>query len=295
MVEKFLEYLSFEKRYSKLTVQAYRIDLIQATDYLISTYDLELINVNKIHLRSWIVEMKNSGMSNRTIHRKISAVKSYFKFLLKIGEIENNPAARIVLPKLESRLPEFINKDELNELLQNTEPTIRDFSSIRNYLLLIVLYATGMRRAEIIGLKNDSVDLVGGKVKILGKRNKERIIPIGVRTIGLMNEYFELRTLRFDESNSCFFLSDSGEKLTEKFVYDVINKYLGSIPSLKKRSPHILRHTFATQLLDNGADLMSIKDLLGHESLSSTQVYTHNTIEKLKTIYKSAHPKEHKT
>lgn len=294
MVDKFLEYLSFEKRYSSLTVQAYQKDLEQLEVYLEEQYGLSAVLATKSQLRSWLVELRSKGCSNKTILRKASAVKSFYKFLLKIGELESNPSAQLILPKVETRLPEYVNVKDIEDLLHKVRPNQEDFTEFRNYTILLTLYASGMRRAELIALKSIDVDLVEGKLKVFGKRSKERLIPVNKEVNVWLRKYQELKAQKFGQQNDVFFVSDKGEKLSEKFVYHLINEYLGKVPSLKKKSPHILRHTFATQMLDSGADLMAIKDLLGHESLSSTQVYTHNTIEKLKSIYKSAHPRERK-
>ncbi|CAG5085223.1 tyrosine-type recombinase/integrase [Parvicella tangerina] len=294
MRENFLEYLSYEKNYSPLTVTAYRNDLEQFEQFIQNEFDISLVEVNSFQVRSWIVALKNQGLKNKSIHRKMSAVKSFFKFLLKIEEVEINPTSKVALPKLESKLPDFVRESEMEVLLNCAEQEVKDYNSRMEYTVFLMLYATGMRRAELVNLKSENVDLAQRVVKVLGKRNKERVIPLGENVVKEIKRYVDERNRNALDSLT-FFVNDQGEKLTEKFVYQLVNNYLSSVPSLKKRSPHVLRHTFATQMLENGADLMAIKDLLGHESLSSTQIYTHNTIEKLKQVYKSAHPKERKS
>ncbi len=294
MLKKFLDYLNYEKNYSALTLRAYKTDLEQFQSFVYESFDLEMHEVNSFQVRSWVVALKNGNLKNKTIHRKVSSVKSFFKFLLKIGELEVNPTSKVALPKLESRLPDFVREKDMKALLDQLEQEITDFKSLSGYTIFLLLYATGMRRAELISLTDNSFDLDNGVVKVLGKRNKERIIPIE-ESLQQRLRHFSQEKRNQGLAGLTFFVNSKGEKLTEKFVYQLVNNYLSVIPSLKKKSPHVLRHTFATQMLENGADLMAIKDLLGHESLSSTQVYTHNTIEKLKQVYKSAHPKERKS
>lgn len=294
MLEKFIEYLNYEKHYSALTLKAYINDLEQFEEFIQNSFDITLLDVDSFQVRSWVVKLKNEGLKNRTIHRKVSSVKSFFKFLLKIGELEVNPTSKVALPKLESRLPDFVRENDIRPVLAKIRNEIDGFDSLTGYTVFLLLYATGMRRAELINLNSGSVDLNEGVVKVLGKRNKERLIPLEDGVSEELRIYSIEKTKTGFESLT-FFVDSRGQKLTEKFVYQLVNNYLSVVPSLKKRSPHVLRHTFATQMLENGADLMAIKDLLGHESLSSTQVYTHNTIEKLKQVYKSAHPREHKS
>lgn len=294
MLDKFLEYLKYEKHYSPLTIGAYQTDLEQFSIFVDDSFDLGLLDVDSFQVRSWVVSLKNQGLKNKSIHRKVSSVKSFYKFLLRIGEVEVNPTSKLALPKLESRLPDFVRENDMRELLTEIKDKIKGFNSLVNYSVFLLLYATGMRRAELVGLKQEAIDFDNGTVKVLGKRNKERIIPVETSVLNELKNYKNEKDLRGLNTTS-FFVNEKGEKLTEKFVYQTVNNYLSVVPSLKKRSPHVLRHTFATQMLENGADLMAIKDLLGHESLSSTQVYTHNTIEKLKQVYKSAHPRERKS
>lgn len=292
MQKKFLEYLEYERHYSAHTLVAYKKDLEQLEVYLLEAFGVELIEVESQFLRSWIVSLKEAGLGNRSIHRKVSSVKSFFKFLLKIGEVKYNPAGKLPLPKLESRLPEFVKESDMEALMKLSEDDVSDFCALRNHVILTLLYSTGIRRAELINLKRMDVNFHEGVIKVFGKRSKERIIPLNEYASRWMSKYLNSPEMTNRDLSSEVFVSDSFEKLSEKFVYNLVNNYLSKVPALKKKSPHILRHTFATQMLDNGADLSSIKDLLGHESLSSTQVYTHNTIEKLKEVYKSAHPRE---
>lgn len=294
MLEKFLDYLKYEKHYSVLTLRAYENDLSQFEDFLKLTFNIEMLGADSFQVRSWIVSLKNEGLKNKTIHRKASSIKSFYKFLLRIGELEQSPASKLALPKVESRLPEYIKESEMQVILSRLKDQVEDYESLMRYTIFLLLYTTGMRRAELINLKADAVDLNSGVLKVLGKRNKERVIPLEVSVCAELG-VFEEEKRRSGLSGITFFVNTENEKLSEKFVYQLVNNYLGLVPSLKRKSPHILRHTFATQMLENGADLIAIKDILGHESLSSTQVYTHNTIEKLKQVYKSAHPRERKS
>lgn len=294
MVKKFLEYLKYEKHYSELTINAYQTDLEQFSEFIDDSFDEELLSVNSFQVRSWVVNLKNQGLKNKSIHRKISSLKSFYKFLLKIGEMDVNPTSKVALPKLASRLPDFVREDDMKLLLENLQNQLSDFDALTKFTVFLLLYSTGMRRAELINLKDESVAFDKETIKVLGKRNKERIIPMESSLKNKLKIYQQQKN-ELGLSTLTFFVNSKGQKLTEKFVYQTVNNYLSMVPSLKKRSPHVLRHTFATQMLENGADLMAIKDLLGHESLSSTQVYTHNTMEKLKQVYKSAHPKERKS
>lgn len=294
MVKKFLEYLKYEKHYSELTINAYQTDLEQFSKFVDDSFEEELLLVNSFQVRSWVVNLKNQRLKNKSIHRKISSLKSFYKFLLKIGEIDVNPTSKVALPKLASRLPDFVREDDMKLLLENLQDQLNDFDALTRYTVFLLLYSTGMRRAELINLKDEAVAFDKETIKVLGKRNKERIIPMESSVKNKLKIYQQQKE-ELGLGKLTFFVNSKGQKLTEKFVYQTVNNYLSMVPSLKKRSPHVLRHTFATQMLENGADLMAIKDLLGHESLSSTQVYTHNTMEKLKQVYKSAHPKERKS
>jgi integrase/recombinase XerC len=288
--QRFLAYLQYEKRYSSHTVTAYRIDLDQFTAYLHHQYDLdEIQSADHPMIRSWLVSMMEQGISPRSVNRKLTTLKSYFKFLLREGVIEINPMLKVRSPKIQKRLPVFVDKDKMGILLDRFDVG-EGYPGIRNKLILELFYSTGMRLSELVNLKETDIDFFQGTVKVLGKRNKERLIPFGNKIESLMKLYLQEKHKSFNGFNELF-MTDKGKPIYPKLVYRIVTGYLGEITTLEKKSPHVLRHTFATHLLNNGAELNAVKELLGHANLSATQVYTHNTIEKLKEIYKQAHPK----
>ncbi len=290
MVESFVKYLQFEKRFSDHTITAYTNDLQQLSQFLIDTFEIVKIEeAQHAHLRSWVVHMMDSGLSARSVNRKIVSVKSFFKFLQKREMIEVNPATRIKSLRVPKDLPNFVKEGEMDNLLDHFSFT-EDFSGQRDKLMLELLYATGMRLSELIGLTDESVNTYERTIKVLGKRNKERIIPLHAEVINQINEYKRLRDMESPASEKLL-ITDSGNDLYPQIVYNTVKKYLSQVTTLSKTSPHVLRHTFATHLLNKGADLNAVKDLLGHASLASTQVYTHNSIEKLKAVFDQAHPK----
>jgi integrase/recombinase XerC len=286
--DSFVEYLQFEKRFSPHTLVAYQTDLSQFIDYLEHTYEIKLVEeINHSFIRSWIVDLMNHKISPRSVNRKITALKTFYKFLLRQKIVVENPMLKIQSPKTSKRLPVFVEKEKMDTLLDNIEFG-DDAQGLRNKLIIELFYATGMRLSELINLKQSDVDLYANQVKVLGKRNKERIIPFAAELKNLIKKYMDTKP---DSSMDLLFLSDKGKKMSEKFVYTSVKMYLSQVTTIDKKSPHVLRHTFATHMLNNGADLNAIKDLLGHANLSATQVYTHNTVEKLKNINKQAHPK----
>jgi integrase/recombinase XerC len=290
--ESFLQYLLVEKRYSKHTIISYRNDLGQFTLFLETLGHSALASdVTSAEVRAWIVGMMDSGISAVTVHRKISCLRIFFRWLRKEGLVSQDPMEKVVLPKRKKKLPVFVTEDSLDNLLDNYEFG-NDFSGIRNRTIIEMLYFTGMRRAELIGLTLADVDLPSGQCKVTGKRNKQRIIPLIDSFRARLEEYLIIRGASFGSSSEgWFFLTDSGNRLYDKFVYNVVRRYLTMVTTIDKKSPHVLRHTFATHMLNHGADLNSIKELLGHANLSATQIYTHNTFEKLKEVYKQAHPR----
>jgi integrase/recombinase XerC len=290
--DRFIQYIQFEKRYSPHTVTSYRIDLGQFFLYLETVYQVtEIQDVNYLQIRSWLVEMMEQKITPRSINRKITTLKSFYKFLIREGAIEENPMSKIIAPKMSKRLPVFVEKDKM-DLLFDTVDFGEGFEAARNRLIVELFYMTGMRLSELVSLKLHDIDLPRQTIKVLGKRNKERIIPFSRSMEKSLNTYIELRNgLPNIYDRDYLFLTEKGKKVYQKLVYRLINYYLSVVTTLDKRSPHVLRHTFATHMLNNGADLNAIKELLGHANLSATQVYTHNTIEKLKTVYKQAHPK----
>jgi len=288
LINNFLEYLKIEKRYSNHTLASYENDLFQFDNYLSNFYDsLSLVSVDMIHVRSYMVELLELQLAKSSVARKISTIKSLYKFLKKEQVISSSPVQLLETPKIDKRLPTFIKEDEIINLFE--EFKFEDsFNGKRDRLILALLYQTGIRLSEIIGLKNKDVRVQ--EIKVLGKRNKERIIPISSIVSSLVVDYLNDKNFAFPENNF-FLVTDKGNKLYEKFVYRKVNYYLSMVSSKQKKSPHILRHTFATHMLNNGADLNAIKEILGHENLSATQVYTHNTFQKLKSIHKQSHPR----
>jgi integrase/recombinase XerC len=317
--ERFIDYLRFEKRFSPNTILSYEHDLEQFTAYLQSQYLVkELSSVDHLIIRSWVVSLLEQQIAPRTINRKLSTLKSFYHFCLRIGAVETNPTLKVISPKVSKHLPVFIEKEKLQRLFSDIDFGI-GFESLRDRLMIMMLYATGMRRAEMIGLRLSDIDFAKSTLKVLGKRSKERIIPIGSYLCNLTDIYIKERNAIFEHLSASNFPAESGELQKENFlnaerstlpnnteflfvssgghkmnarqVYGIVHKYLSMISSQTKLSPHVLRHTFATHMLNEGADLNAIKELLGHTSLAATQVYTHNTIEKLKLIYKQAHPR----
>lgn len=284
----FLEFIQYEKRASKHTLVAYSNDIKQFVTYLSTTYEItKIAEVNHTIIRSWIVSLMEQKISPRSVNRKITTLKTFYKFLLRQSIVTENPMLKILSPKTSKRLPVFIEKEKMDTLLDDTVFG-DDFEGQRNKLIIELFYATGIRLSELINLKQSNVDLYLCQIKVLGKRNKERIIPFNTILKDQIQQYI---TAKADLNDEFLFINKNGKQLYEKFVYRIVNTYLSQITTVNKKSPHVLRHTFATHMLNNGADLNAIKELLGHANLSATQVYTHNTVEKLKNIHKQAHPK----
>lgn len=292
--EKFIHYLRYEKRYSSHTVLAYRNDLEQLFGFLQITYDInDIKELTPQMLRTWMVDQADKKQSNRTINRKLSAFKAFFRFLKKEGLIEENPLSKVQSPKAPKRLPSFVKEDKM-ELLFNENLFTDDFRGLRDSMVMELLYASGIRVSELTGLRESDVDFQRMALKVLGKRNKERYIPFGLHFKKKLEEYLTVKHNEFlivDKNEGYLIVTDKGYRTYQKMIYRIVNKYLSFVTTQDKKSPHVLRHTFATHLLNHGADLNAIKEILGHASLSATQVYTHNSIEKLKKIYKLAHPK----
>lgn len=293
--ESFLDYLRFEKHYSQHTVRSYDNDIGQFFSFIQEHKGSdELSGIASTDIRSWMIHMIDSGYSTVSVHRKISSLRTFFRYAMRSGELKINPVENITLPKRNKRLPVFLEEESLDRLLD-----VYDFgegySGKRNRMIIDMLYTTGMRRAELISLRIDDIDLPERVVRVLGKRNKQRIIPLLGSFCDDLASYIDLRMDNYpDKSEGWLFLTDRGNKLYDKFVYNTVRKYLGMVTTVEKKSPHVLRHTFATHMLNHGADLNSIKEMLGHANLSATQVYTHNTFEKLKKVYKQAHPRANK-
>jgi len=290
--ESFLQYLQIEKRYSLHTVRSYLNDLDQFYLFLLSLgLADDPVTVTSHDIRAWIVSMLDNNYSAISVHRKISCLRVFYRYLRKQGVIKNDPLEKVVLPKRKKVLPVFIDEEAINKLLDNYEFG-EGFAGIRNRTIIELLYLTGMRRSELIGLRDNDIDLSDGSLKVTGKRNKQRIIPLFKPFVKRLEEYIKVRDANVvTGNNGWFFITDKGNKLYDKYVYSIVNSYLAMVTTIEKKSPHILRHTFATHMLNRGVDLNSIKELLGHANLSATQIYTHNTFEKLKKIYKQAHPR----
>lgn len=291
MLEKFLEYLQFEKRYSPHTITSYKKDLEDFSHFFLRTESSDnLARADKKIIRNFIVELSENDISKRSINRKLSSLRSFYLFLLKIGEITVSPTEGISSLKFypEKQIP--ISKEEMQDLNERIFEQVHD---VLEKCIMEVLYQTGMRKAELCGLIFENVDLYENELKVIGKGNKERVIPISDELSELLKSYLEIRNPQ-TEFKSYFFVNKKGKKLNEKFVYVVVNKYLSLITTKEKKSPHILRHSFATHVLDNGAEISKVKKMLGHSSLASTQVYTNANIEQLKKVFNQAHPRASK-
>ncbi|WP_299128870.1 tyrosine-type recombinase/integrase [uncultured Winogradskyella sp.] len=291
-LKAFSNYLSLEKKYSKHTVLAYGRDLELFQEFMLENHDSRFIeNVSYSEIRQWIVELVNSGVSNRTINRKISSLSSYFKFLQKIKVRDTNPLKNHKALKVGKKVQLPFSEEELKDVLENTIEII-DFESARNQLIIVLFYATGIRRIELVNLKISGIDFSNKQIKVLGKRNKERYIPLINQLVTFLKIYLDYRNqLPEIKDNDILFLTKKGLKIYEKLVYRIINKYFSKASTKAKCSPHVLRHTFATHLLNKGADLNAVKELLGHTSLAATQIYTHNSIAELKKVYEKSHPR----
>jgi integrase/recombinase XerC len=291
---RFIQYIQFEKRYSPHTVSAYQSDLDQFIRFL-NTPEETITHPSEIthHLiRNWMVAMMSEDITARSITRKIATLRKYFKFLLQEGIIIHNPASKINTPKSPKNLPVVVEDAKLTQMLDDNEVFTHDFKGVRDKLVIETLFGTGMRLAELLGVKETDINIYEGTVKVLGKRNKQRIIPINNELKLLISEYLDLKkSQNFNNNSLTLLVTDKGADAYPKLIYLIVQKYLSYISTQNKKSPHVLRHTFATSLLNRGADLNAIKELLGHANLSATQIYTHNSVERLKSIYKQAHPK----
>jgi integrase/recombinase XerC len=291
-MQSFLDFLKFQKRYSQHTIISYENDLRSFFDFLQTQFSESSPKaVIPSFVRTWMASLKESGMESRSINRKISTLKSFFKYLMRQGIVESSPMTTIVSPKVKKRLPQFVNEQDIGTLFNYVEfPD--DWEGRTHRLLLELFYNTGIRQAELVSLKESQVDFGNSNIKVLGKGNKERIIPISQTLRESLWNYIIDKKQSLEKADDVVLLvNEKGRKLYPRYVYNVVKKYLSAVSTIDKRSPHVLRHTFATHLMNNGAELNVVKELLGHSSLAATQVYTHNTIEKLKDVYKKAHPK----
>lgn len=291
-IQPFIEYLKFEKRYSVHTLTAYKTDLYEFIEFVKIQYgNIDLASISHVEVRSWLARLKEQGLTAKSLNRKISTLKSFFKYLLKNGLIDISPMVKVISPKIGKRLPVFVKEEETQLLLNSLSSSTENWRSLNARMIITILYATGLRLSELINLKEKQVDFARSQIKVLGKGNKERIIPLSGKLINSIREYQQLKRKEFEIDEDVLLVSEKGKKLYPKYAYLIVNQYLGQSSTLDKKSPHVLRHSFATHLMNNGADLNAVKELLGHSSLAATQVYTHNTIEKLKDIHKKAHPK----
>jgi integrase/recombinase XerC len=292
LLQQFLDFLKFQKRYSQHTVISYQTDLIGFFNFVAITFgETPLPDIRPAYVRSWLAQLKENGMESKSINRKISTLKSFFKYLLKEQQIMVSPMSTVISPKVSKRLPQFVEKKDIETLFNYVEfPD--NWQGKTDRILLQLFYNTGIRQAELVNLKENQVDSGKNVIKVLGKGNKERIIPVSQLLLDELKNYMVDKRKLLEQFNADILLINAnGKKLYPKYVYNTVNKYLSKITTISKKSPHVLRHTFATHLMNNGADLNAVKELLGHSSLAATQIYTHNTIEKLKDIHKKAHPK----
>ncbi len=292
MQDSFLKYLQYEKRYSNHTLTSYKNDLDQFSKHL-TVHDkvLTFDNAKHPHIRSWIISLVEDGLQPKSINRKIASLRSFYKYLLKQGVIKKDPTSKIKVLKTSKKLPQFISENDILQLLDNSVFE-DDFAGLRDKLVLELLYGTGIRLAELISLQPANISINNSTLKVLGKRNKERVIPFSKSLGQLIEEYVsEKKRLFTSQENTPFIVTNDGKRVYPMFIYRLVKKYLNLFTTIDKRSPHVLRHTFATHLLNKGAELNAVKDLLGHTSLAATQVYTHNSLEKLKSVFDQAHPK----
>jgi integrase/recombinase XerC len=292
MIDSFLKYLTYEKRYSRHTIQSYYTDLNQFNTFIETHHDIRgTENADHRMIRDWMVYLVESGLQPRSINRKVASLRSYYKFLMKRKTISSDPSRKVRILKSGKNIPHFLREDEIIRMFDEYDFG-SGFEGTRDKLLLELLYGTGIRLSELINLKVGDIDFYEGTIRVLGKRNKERIIPLNTELVNLMHQYLSQKKDAFKINGTDYLIvSNTGEKCYPMLIYRTVRKYLNLFTSIDKRSPHILRHTFATHLLNKGAELNAVKDLLGHTSLAATQVYTHNSLEKLKKVFDQAHPK----
>jgi integrase/recombinase XerC len=289
--ESFINYLKYEKRCSSHTILAYQHDLSQFGEFFSQLAgELDVKKVNRKIIREWVVQLMEEKQSPRSVRRKISTLKTFFKYLMKMEVLESTPVVDIPLPKVRKKLPFFVEENNLHHLLDDGFFP-ESFSGVRDKMIIAMLYGTGIRLNELLTLTEDRIDLDQCQIKVKGKRNKERIIPFSLSLRPQIVEYLQMKEKVFGDITHEFIVTDKGEPAYEKLIYRVVTSYLTIVTKLDKRSPHVLRHTYATHLLNKGADLNAVKELLGHANLGATEIYTHTTFEKLHTIYQQAHPR----
>lgn len=291
MINQFLDYLRYERNASPQTVQTYEESLRAFESYLtFRDNELSMDSVDTDLIRDWMESLMDKGNSASTINKNLSALRSFYRFALRRELVKKDPAHAVTGPKKSKPLPQFLREGEMDRLLDGLEWD-SSFNNVRARTILLLFYEAGLRRSELIGLDDKDIDFEAAQLKVTGKRNKQRIVPFGAELAETLKNYKAKRQEEFGETSGALFLSDKGERISGAQVYQIVRKYLSMVTSLKKRSPHVLRHTFATAMLNNGAGLETIKSLLGHESVSTTEIYTHTTFEQLKRIYKEAHPR----
>ena len=291
LTDSFLDYLRYERNYSEKTVLAYGEDISQLKEFAQDEIgEFNPIEVKPELIREWIVSLMDKGYTSTSVNRKLSSLRSFYKFLLKRGEVVVDPLRKITGPKNQKPLPSFLKENEMNKLLDETDFG-EGFKGCRDHLIIEMFYATGMRLSELIGLDDVDVDFSASLLKVTGKRNKQRLIPFGEELKEEMRKYVDIRNEQIQKVSDAFFVKENGERLYKNLVYNLVKRNLSKVVTLKKRSPHVLRHTFATTMLNNEAELGAVKELLGHSSLATTEIYTHTTFEELKKVYKQAHPR----
>lgn len=293
--EKFIQYLRYEKNYSSLTEISYLKDLTQFQEFVTAECGAtDWKEIDSDMIRIWISQLMEEGMKARSVNRKLSALKSFFRYLKRNDVVRQNPAEQVSGPKITKRLPTFVNNDDLNKVIDDPLAYDDDFRGHRDRFLIELFYLTGMRQAELISLKDSDIDFSHNTLRVTGKRNKQRLIPFSDETKEKLRLYIERRNHEIANKSPFLFVKEDGNPLYPRLVYRVIHKHLDSIPTLSKKSPHVLRHSFATGMLNNGAEINAVKELLGHSSLASTEIYTHVTFEELKKVYHTAHPRAKK-
>ena len=291
LIESFLDYLQYERNYSEKTVLSYGEDIKQLREFAQEEYGkFDPLEVEAELIREWIVSLMDRGYTSTSVNRKLSSLRTFYKYLLKQGEVVVDPLCRIKGPKNKKTLPVFLKESEMNRLLDETDFG-KGFKGCRDRLVIEMFYATGMRLSELIGLDDKDVDFSASLLKVTGKRNKQRLIPFGDELRDLMLGYIDIRNETIPVRSEAFFIKEDGRRLYKNLVYNLVKRNLSKVATLKKKSPHVLRHTFATTMLNNGAELGAVKEILGHESITTTEVYTHATFEELKKVYKQAHPR----